>query len=176
MATRSDIIAKLSDGRWKRLYCHSDGYLEHNGKILFESYTIQDKVDALMKPGDLSVLGPLPTKPKGHTFATPVAGHCVYYGRDRSEEDVDGTVGQTLLDVWPEDEESMHDFSYVWDGSAWWVSEGDFDSLTCLSDALNLSDKSKDQARVISVTDLNRSGVIAAEAALAKNPLWGAFA
>jgi len=56
MGTRSDIIAQLSNGKWKRIYCHWDGYLSHNGKILFDHYTDQKHVDALMALGNLSSL------------------------------------------------------------------------------------------------------------------------
>jgi len=34
MATRSTIVKLGKDGIIKAVYCHSDGYLEHNGKVL----------------------------------------------------------------------------------------------------------------------------------------------
>ena len=36
MATRSTIAKLGKDGIIKAVYCHSDGYLEHNGKVLNE--------------------------------------------------------------------------------------------------------------------------------------------
>jgi len=57
MGTRSDIIVHGSDGKWRRIYCHWDGYLEHNGRILFDHYTGPKKVDALVKLGNISSLG-----------------------------------------------------------------------------------------------------------------------
>lgn len=68
MGTRSDIIVHLADGTWKRIYCHWDGYLSHNGRILFESYNTQKKAEALVAPGDLSSLDDKCTKPKGHSY------------------------------------------------------------------------------------------------------------
>lgn len=90
MGTRSDIIVKLANGQWKRIYCHWDGYLSHNGKILFKHYNSQERAEALVEHGDLSILGKQCSKPEGHSYATPVKGYCVYYGRDRGETETMG--------------------------------------------------------------------------------------
>ena len=58
MSTRSDIIVQRADGKWHRIYCHSDGYLSHNGQILFDHYNSQAKAESLVQLGDLSLLGP----------------------------------------------------------------------------------------------------------------------
>lgn len=120
MGTRSNIIGKLSDGTWKRIYCHWDGYLEHNGDILFRHYSQQDKVDALLAPGDMSSLEPDCSRPSGHSYGSPVKGHCVYYGRDRGEEGTEGHTGADLASVWPP-KDSWTQYTYVWDGSKWLV-------------------------------------------------------
>ena len=141
MGTRSDIIAQLSDGRWARIYCHWDGYLEHNGRILFDHYTSQEKIDKLMALGDLSVLGPEigekhPFDPPRYgtkeyeAFKKKYDGMCVAYGRDRGETETEAKIGETLLDVWPE-EGTWTEFTYVWGkpGDApdrkWWVGSPD---------------------------------------------------
>jgi hypothetical protein len=69
----------------------------------------------------MSSLTPKCTKPKGHTFDKPVEGHCVYYGRDRGEQQVMGEEGATLAAVWPGDD-SWTEYTYVWDGEQWLVS------------------------------------------------------
>lgn len=143
MGTRSDIIVQKSDGTWKRIYCHWDGYLSHNGKILFENYTSQKEVEALVENGDMSSLGEKCSKPEGHTFDNPVKGYCVYYGRDRGEKDCDGTVGETIHAVWPE-ADSWTEFTYIWvmdqdgKGGKWWVGNPDegTQSIIDLGDAL----------------------------------------
>ena len=56
MATRSTIALEYADGTVGQIYCHWDGYLEHNGKILLESYTDPFKVRALLDGGDTSTL------------------------------------------------------------------------------------------------------------------------
>ena len=62
MATRS-IIAKLDDKGVQAVYCHNDGYLSNNGKILDLYYTdntdeqdAKDKVNELLAGGDISSL------------------------------------------------------------------------------------------------------------------------
>ena len=55
MATRS-IIAKLDDKGVQAIYCHNDGYLSNNGKILDQHYQDEDKVDELLLLGDCSSL------------------------------------------------------------------------------------------------------------------------
>jgi len=55
MATRS-IIAKLDDKGIQAIYCHNDGYLSNNGKILDQHYADEVKVDNLIIQGDASSL------------------------------------------------------------------------------------------------------------------------
>ena len=50
MATRSTIAKLSKDGIIKAVYCHSDGYLEYNGKMLNEYYQDESKVDELLTP------------------------------------------------------------------------------------------------------------------------------
>ena len=55
MATRS-VIAKLDDKGIQAIYCHNDGYLSNNGKILDQHYANEVKVDNLIAQGDCSSL------------------------------------------------------------------------------------------------------------------------
>ena len=57
MATRSTIALEFADGTVQQVYCHWDGYLDNNGKILFENYTDAFKLRELIDLGDLSSLG-----------------------------------------------------------------------------------------------------------------------
>jgi len=86
MATRSNIGILNSDGTVNYIYCHYDGYLEHNGQILNEHYTTEGKVRALMALGDLSVLGE--DIGEKQDFMDRVKGTCLAYGRDRGETGV----------------------------------------------------------------------------------------
>jgi len=138
MGTRSDIIVQRQDGKYARIYCHWDGYIDHNGKILYAHYNSQELAEKLTQLGDLSVLAPRANKPKGHTFDTPKKGYCIAYGRDRGEKDVDATVVDTLAEAWPE-QDTWTEFTYVWsrelggkdfENGAWWVGDPDEGSQT----------------------------------------------
>ena len=71
MATRSLIGIKL-DNIVKTIYCHWDGYPEHNGQLLVNNYTSPSAVFELMELGDLSSLAETPDQ-------------CKAYHRDRNE-------------------------------------------------------------------------------------------
>ena len=44
MSTRSNISIKRKDGTYDKIYCHSDGYLEYNGRILDTFYKDEQKI------------------------------------------------------------------------------------------------------------------------------------
>ena len=96
MATRSTIAMEQPNGEIMKVYCHWDGYLDHNGKILQEHYRDPAKIYALMLLGDISSLRPEIGEP--HDFDArysdkdPRENWCVAYGRDRGETDVDANV------------------------------------------------------------------------------------
>ena len=56
MATRSRIAIENEDGTVTSIYCHWDGYVDHNGMILQEHYNERSKVEALIALGDISYL------------------------------------------------------------------------------------------------------------------------
>ena len=56
MGTRSTIALEYADGTIGQVYCHWDGYLSHNGKILRDYYTDPFKVRNLLDGGDMSSL------------------------------------------------------------------------------------------------------------------------
>jgi hypothetical protein len=97
MGTRSTIALEFADGSVSQVYCHWDGYLDHNGAILKEHYSDPFKLQQLIDQGDLSSLRP--NVGEKHAFsqfelrAEEVAGYklltedmCTFYARDRGEE------------------------------------------------------------------------------------------
>ena len=58
MATRSTIALEFADGSVQQVYCHWDGYLENNGKILMQHYQDPFKVQQLIDLGAISSLKP----------------------------------------------------------------------------------------------------------------------
>ena len=77
MATRS-VIAKLDDRGIQAIYCHNDGYLSNNGKILDQHYQNEVKVDNLIAQGDCSSL-------------KDTIEDTIFYMRDRGEENKEAT-------------------------------------------------------------------------------------
>ena len=77
MGTRSSIGVMHGD-KIKAVYCHWDGYLSHNGKILYEHYT-SSKANQLVALGNLSSLGErlAPEEGQVHTFDNKQKGVCV---------------------------------------------------------------------------------------------------
>lgn len=164
MGTQSDIIVELGDGSFHRIYCHWDGYISHNGKILLDNYTTQRKVERLVALGDLSSLGP--NTGRKHPFDRPsmmddngkaydafiakYGNMCTAYGRDRGESDVAGTIGNSLADVWPS-EDSWTEYTYVWtkknkDKSPQWYVSTNKDGLIPLTKAIELDKRANPKA------------------------------
>ena len=96
MGTRSTIALEFADGTVEQVYCHWDGYLDHNGAILAEHYSNPFKLRDLIDLGDMSSLRP--EIGEKHAFsqfelrAEEVAGYklltedwCTFYRRDRNE-------------------------------------------------------------------------------------------
>jgi len=87
MATRSRIAIEHEDGTVESIYCHFDGYIENNGKILFENYVDREKVKKLISLGDISYLAEeVEPIDKTHSFDTPESNVTVAYHRDRGED------------------------------------------------------------------------------------------
>jgi len=89
MATRSTIAVVHEDGTVSQIYCHYDGYLSHNGQMLTEYYNTLLAAEFLVSKGDLSILAPRVTPTGTHSFNEPEQGVCVYYGRDRGEDNTE---------------------------------------------------------------------------------------
>lgn len=56
MGTRSRIGYELPDHTVVSVYCHWDGYVEHNGRILVEHYQNREDVKELIDGGSMSSL------------------------------------------------------------------------------------------------------------------------
>jgi hypothetical protein len=90
MATRS-FIGMTKEGTQGTLeiqyiYCHWDGYPSNNGKILLEHYQDPEKIESLLKLGDISFLRPNVSPVGEHSYDSPEDDVVVAYHRDRGEE------------------------------------------------------------------------------------------
>jgi len=93
MSTRSYIAKQVGDDKFRTIYCHSDGYLTHNGAMLLDHYSEPEKLDELLNLGDLSYLAPNvnpdPSKPHSFNYDERQDGVVLAYGRDRGEKDIE---------------------------------------------------------------------------------------
>jgi hypothetical protein len=118
MGTRSTIAIENADGTVTGIYCHWDGYLSHNGRILAENYTDEASVRELIALGDLSSLGE--TVGIKTDFSNPADGQCVAYGRDRGETGVEARVFNSHADLI---ENAGQEFDYLFvPGTGWQVN------------------------------------------------------
>jgi hypothetical protein len=132
MGTRSTIALEFADGTVQSVYCHWDGYLEHNGKILLEHYSDPFKLRDLIDLGGLSSLRPnVGEKHAFSQFEVPddqveafkalTEDMCTFYARDRGEE--------LVIDKWKDIEDYYanvygEEYDYIlsmnWAGKAQW--------------------------------------------------------
>lgn len=77
MSTCSYIAIQRDENQYEMIYCHWDGYPDHNGFLLQRYYDTEEKVNQLIEGGDMSALA-------------DCVENCFYYARDKKEpfEDV----------------------------------------------------------------------------------------
>lgn len=128
MATRSTIALEFADGTIGQVYCHWDGYIENNGKILFEHYNDPYKLRELIDLGDLSSLAPeIGVK---HVFGMVNEG-CTFYHRDRGEYDTEARYYSNFETFVVEGQ--AEEYNYILrNNGVWYVSqeEGEFIPLS----------------------------------------------
>ena len=134
MATRSTIALEYANGQVDQVYCHWDGYLDHNGKILLENYKDPFKVQLLMDLGDISSLGE--NIGEKHEFDNPFPygsaeykaeaerrqGITTFYGRDRGETGTERKRFADFADYKKEHQYEEYEYILRTDGN-WYVCQ-----------------------------------------------------
>jgi hypothetical protein len=130
MGTRSRIGVMHGD-KVKSVYCHWDGYLEHNGAILQEHYN-SSKANFLVALGDLSSLRPelgekhafsqfeLPAE-EVEAFKAQTENWCTFYGRDRGETGTEWKVANTFEEFLEQADNCGAEFYYIMKDGEWYV-------------------------------------------------------
>ena len=117
MATRSTIAIETKTGTVLQVYCHYDGYLDNNGKILLEHYNTREKVEELIRMGNLSSL-------------KPTIDECVFYKRDRKENGQYAEAFESVEDYF--DTFQCEEFNYIFRADDKWyftMDDGEQESL-----------------------------------------------
>ena len=121
MGTRSRIGVMHGDN-CKSVYCHWDGYLEHNGAILQAHYD-SARANNLVALGDLSSLAQYINAAEGleHSFEKPVEGVCVFYGRDRGEKGCEFKTDATFDSFFERADGCGAEWYYIMKDGVWYV-------------------------------------------------------
>ena len=150
MGTRSR-IAVMHGTVCKSVYCHWDGHLSFNGKILQEHYD-SSRANHLVALGDLSSLrATIGEKHKfspfdqqelsNEEFEKQFGNMCTFYGRDRGEKDTGFKVAQNFETFLEQCDMSGAEYYYIMENDQWYcgsMHEGNpfYRRLVLLSDAL----------------------------------------
>jgi hypothetical protein len=114
----------------KSVYCHWDGYIAHNGKILQEYYD-SATANNLVALGDLSSLRP--TIGVEHAFShydvemdkdeynKLYSDMCTFYGRDRGEANTAFKVAHTFAEFLEQCENCGAEYYYIIKDGVWYV-------------------------------------------------------
>ena len=130
MGTRSRIGVMHGDV-CKSVYCHWDGYLEHNGQILQDHYD-SAKANHLVSLGDLSALRPEIGDQHPFSqfevddmdredFIRTTENMCTFYGRDRGEENTEFKADLTFETFFERAEGCGAEWYYIMRDGVWYV-------------------------------------------------------
>ena len=127
MSTRSTIAKLGKDGIIKAVYCHHDGYLEYNGKMLNEHYKDESKVDELLAHGDISSLNEnIGVKLDFYDYKLFYENEqCKFYHRDRGEDLMFNEFESDIEYIeWAEG--VANGFIYLYAYGAWYIYDNGF--------------------------------------------------
>ena len=153
MATRSTIALEFADGTIGQVYCHWDGYLAHNGKMLMEYYSNPFILRDLIDLGSLSSLRPqIGTKHPfsmfeanmtQDEFANLYRDMCTFYERDRGERSADATYFKDYEHFLVDGQAEEYDYILrnVNGVATWFVSDHDGDFVTLESAIMDEEDR-----------------------------------
>jgi hypothetical protein len=161
MATRSTIALEFADGTIGQVYSHWDGYLAHNGKMLFENYSNPFILRDLIDLGSISSLAPtIGTKhPFSHydndmtlvEFNNQYGNMTTFYGRDRGETNTEAKYFKDYEDFKANCQQEEYDYILrnVNGVATWFVSDhgSEFILLTeaFAKEARELAEESKEE-------------------------------
>jgi len=144
MGTRSRIAVMHGD-KVKSVYCHWDGYLSNNGRILQEHYD-STKANNLVALGDLSSLRPeigekhafsrLEVPMDDEAYDKLYGNMTTFYGRDRGETGTEWKVAHSFEEFLEQVDNCGGEYYYIMKDGVWYC--GDTYDRTPLSGKLTL--------------------------------------
>ncbi len=123
MSTRSTISILRIDNTIESSFAHWDGYMSHNGAILFLHYSDPEKVKSLISFGSVSTLAK-EVFPKGkHSYDNREENITVFYGRDRGETDCQSSKFDNISDFVKNNDFQEFDYTYKEKNNKWYLFE-----------------------------------------------------
>ena len=108
MATTSSIALQDNDKVYQ-IYCHFDGYPEHNGEILKQFYDTKRKVKNLIKKGDMFSLDKKLSK-------------CDTY--DKKEKEPHPAIETTIFDFYTNYHDyEIRNYNYIFVDNHWFIKK-----------------------------------------------------
>ena len=104
MATRSTISRITIDGQIETTYCHWDGYISNNGRILQDFYTDPEKIDKLFQMSNFGGISSLKNTIEETAF----------YNDSNDTNSISLSLDEMI-------ELLSQEFNYFWDGERWLV-------------------------------------------------------
>lgn len=117
-STRARIGFEKPDGSIESIYIHY-GHPDDILKILLQSYMDEEKIQELMRLGDISTLGP--EIGQKHDFNDRPKDQVNAYGRDRGESGVGSRVSKSEEDFGDLSRETGGDYFYLFQNGEWKV-------------------------------------------------------
>lgn len=133
MSTNATVSIVNKDGTVHSIYNHWDGYPSYLGRILKTYYKSENRVRDLIGMGDASVIARKinPKLDAPHDFNTRQKGVCLFYSRDRGEEDTEMHVFDSFENML---KKFGQQYNYVYQNKRWYCcSEYTDTSLTMKS-------------------------------------------
>jgi len=137
MGTRS-VIGVVHGDVFKAVYCHFDGYLEHNGRILQEYYD-SAKANHLVALGDISSLNEeIGEKHEFDCHAAPSTRvkyehMTTFYGRDRGEEGCEFKSFMDFESLIEYFDSCSGEYGYIMKNGVWFMFDDNDRTLRLLS-------------------------------------------
>ncbi len=119
MGTRSRIGVMHGD-KVKSVYCHWDGYLEHNGEILLKHYD-SAKANHLVALGNLSSLHANIGEKHDFDDRRACDVQCTFYGRDRGETGTEWKVAHDFVTFLEQCDDCGAEYYYIMRDGEWYV-------------------------------------------------------
>jgi hypothetical protein len=115
----------------KSVYCHWDGYLSNNGRILQEHYADSAKANNLVALGQISSLRPeigvahpfsmFEDNISSEEYDRLYGDMTTFYGRDRGEEDVGYQIANSFEEFLEQVDQCCGEYYYVMRDGVWYA-------------------------------------------------------